>query len=88
MSTLATRHTAGLIGPAWSLLAREWLRFLRQRNRILGALGTPLLFWVFFGVGFVVMAVMIVSVFRAIWEGKKEREIWKGLSGKSSLLQK
>lgn len=47
-----------------------------------------LLFWVFFGVGFVVMAVMIVSVFRTIWEGKKEREIWKGLSGKSSLLQK
>jgi hypothetical protein len=47
-----------------------------------------LLFWVFFGVGFVVMAVMIVSVFRAIWEGKKEREIWKELSGKSSILQK
>ena len=47
-----------------------------------------LLFWVFFGVGFVVMVVMIVSVFRTIWEGKKEREIWKGLSGKSSLLQK
>ena len=37
---------------AWSLLAREWLRFVRQRNRILGALGTPLLFWVFFGSGF------------------------------------
>lgn len=47
-----------------------------------------LLFWVFFGVGFVVMVVMIVSVFRSVWEGKKEREIWKGLSGKSSLLQR
>jgi hypothetical protein len=33
-------------------------------------------------------AVMIVSIFSAIWEGKKEREIWKGLSGKSSLLQR
>ena len=44
--------TAGWAVPAWSLLAREWLRFLRQRNRILGALGTPLLFWVFFGSGF------------------------------------
>ncbi len=47
-----------------------------------------LAFWVFFGLGFVVMVVMIVSVFQAVWEGKKEREIWKGLSGKSSLLQR
>lgn len=47
-----------------------------------------LLFWVFFGVGFAVMVVMIVSVFLAVWEGKKEREIWKGLSGKSSFLQR
>jgi ABC-2 type transport system permease protein len=44
--------TARLPLAAWSLLAREWLRFLRQRNRILGALGTPILFWVFFGSGF------------------------------------
>ena len=36
----------------WSLLAREWLRFLRQRNRIIGALGTPIVFWVVFGSGF------------------------------------
>ncbi len=43
------------------------------------------LFWVFFGLGFAVMAVMIVFVFREIWGGK-ERTDWKGLSGKSSLL--
>jgi hypothetical protein len=47
-----------------------------------------LLFWVFFAFGFGVMVVMIVSVFQAIWEGKKERDSWKGLSGKSSLLQR
>lgn len=47
-----------------------------------------LLIWTFFGAGFIVMIVMIVSVFRAIWEGRKEREIWKGLSGKLSTLKK
>lgn len=47
-----------------------------------------LLFWTFFGIGFVVMVVMIVSVFRAIWEGKRDRDIWKGLSGKSSILHR
>ena len=36
----------------WSLLAREVLRFVRQRNRIIGAVGTPLLFWVLLGSGF------------------------------------
>ncbi|MDA8121996.1 MAG: hypothetical protein M0Z38_05440 [Deltaproteobacteria bacterium] len=44
------------------------------------------LFWVFFGFGFAVMAVMIVSVFREILGGGKERDSWKRLSGKSSLL--
>jgi len=46
------------------------------------------LFWAFFGIGFVVMVVMIVSVFRAIWEGKKESDAWRRLSGKSSLLSR
>jgi hypothetical protein len=47
-----------------------------------------LVFWGFFGLGFVVMVVMIVSVFQALWDGRKEREIWKGISGKSSLLRR
>lgn len=34
-----------------SLLRREIVRFLRQRQRIIGALGTPLLFWVLLGSG-------------------------------------
>lgn len=38
--------------PIWSLLLRELLRFARQRNRVIGALGTPLLFWLLLGSGF------------------------------------
>jgi hypothetical protein len=53
-----------------------------------GVAMVDLLIWTFFGAGFIVMIVMIVSVFRAIWEGRKEREIWKGLSGKLSTLKK
>ncbi len=34
------------------LLKREVIRFLRQRHRIVGALGTPLVFWVLIGSGF------------------------------------
>ncbi|EAQ80228.1 ABC transporter permease [Blastopirellula marina] len=36
---------------AWSLCQREIVRFLRQRNRIIGAIGQPLLFWLLFGAG-------------------------------------
>jgi len=36
----------------WGLAAREVLRFVRQRNRIVGAVGTPLLFWLLLGAGF------------------------------------
>jgi ABC-2 type transport system permease protein len=36
---------------AWMLGKREIVRFLRQRNRIIGAIGTPLLFWALFGAG-------------------------------------
>ncbi len=35
----------------WSLGSREWLRFVRQRNRLIGAVVQPVLFWVFFGAG-------------------------------------
>lgn len=36
----------------WSLGKREIVRFFRQRNRIVGAIGTPILFWILFGAGF------------------------------------
>jgi ABC-2 type transport system permease protein len=35
----------------WSLCYRELVRFLRQRNRIVGAIGQPVLFWILFGAG-------------------------------------
>ncbi len=38
--------------PAWTLAEREVTRFLRQRSRLIGALGQPIIFWILFGVGF------------------------------------
>jgi len=35
----------------YSLTARELVRFFRQRTRVIGALGQPVLFWVLFGAG-------------------------------------
>jgi ABC-2 type transport system permease protein len=40
-----------LILPVWSLALRELVRFFRQRTRVIGALGQPVLFWVLFGAG-------------------------------------
>jgi len=37
--------------PAWTLLKREIIRFFRQRSRVIGALGSPLLFWIVIGSG-------------------------------------
>ncbi|HEX9844702.1 MAG TPA: hypothetical protein VGC20_18215, partial [bacterium] len=47
----ARTGTAWLL-PAWGLFAREVLRFVRQPGRVLGSLGTPLLFWLLLGSGF------------------------------------
>src|SRR3954463_9747561 len=37
--------------PSLSLCHRELVRFLRQRHRIIGALATPLVFWLLIGAG-------------------------------------
>src|SRR6266542_3997069 len=37
--------------PALSLYHRDLIRFLRQRHRIVGALATPLVFWLLVGAG-------------------------------------
>lgn len=37
--------------PAWSLAEREFIRFFRQRTRVVGVLAQPLIFWVLFGAG-------------------------------------
>jgi ABC-2 type transport system permease protein len=36
---------------AWALARREWVRFIRQPNRVFGAVGQPLIFWLLFGAG-------------------------------------
>jgi len=46
MSSLAADFSA-----TQSLLWREIIRFLRQRSRIVGALATPIIFWLFLGFG-------------------------------------
>ena len=37
--------------PAFTLCERELVRFVRQRNRIIVALATPILFWLLIGLG-------------------------------------
>jgi len=49
-----------------SLWKREVLRFLRQRSRVVGALGTPIVFWLLIGSG-------LGRSFRA--EGQGQREV-------------
>jgi ABC-2 type transport system permease protein len=44
-------HVASPLAAAWSLAWREIVRFFRQRNRIIGSIGTPLVFWLLFGAG-------------------------------------
>jgi ABC-2 type transport system permease protein len=42
----------GLLGPAFSLLEREVLRFVRQRSRLISSALQPVLFWLLLGAGF------------------------------------
>src|SRR6266536_2109801 len=39
------------MAAARALAWREIIRFFRQRNRIVGSIGTPLVFWLLFGAG-------------------------------------
>lgn len=53
-ATPATRVAMQRPSPwlaAGTLCWREMLRFFRQRNRIVGAIGQPVLFWLLFGAG-------------------------------------
>lgn len=52
------------ISAAWTLCERELVRFFRQRNRVIGALGQPLIFWLLFGSG-------LRASFRPGWEGSQ-----------------
>lgn len=51
--TNAANHAAQTVKPqpwlaAWTLCRREWVRFVRQKNRVFSALGQPIIFWVLF----------------------------------------
>ncbi len=50
VETLAT-PTSGLGWPTVTLWQREMVRFFRQRNRVIGAVATPLVFWLLLGWG-------------------------------------
>ena len=47
-----TTARPGFLLPTVSLWRREVVRFVRQRNRVVGALGTPVIFWILLGSGF------------------------------------
>ena len=40
------------MNAVWTLVERELVRFFRQKNRIAGAIGQPLIFWILFGTAF------------------------------------
>ena len=52
VTKLVADGVSGSSWPAvWALSQREWVRFVRQRNRVVGALGTPVVFWLALGSG-------------------------------------
>jgi ABC-2 type transport system permease protein len=51
VSALPAPRGGGLWLPALSLARRELVRFLRQRHRVIGALATPIVFWLLIGLG-------------------------------------
>ena len=51
MQPAGTPRRPGILLPALSLCRRELVRFLRQRHRVVGALATPLVFWLLIGGG-------------------------------------
>ena len=50
MSTASSANPTIL--AAATLWRRELVRFFREKGRVVGALGTPLIFWLFIGSGF------------------------------------
>jgi ABC-2 type transport system permease protein len=48
---VGTPPLAVSLRAVWALCAREMIRFFRQRNRIVGSIGTPVMFWLLFGAG-------------------------------------
>ncbi|GAB5441686.1 MAG: ABC transporter permease [Fuerstiella sp.] len=42
---------SSLLAGAFALAQRELIRFFRQRTRVVGAIGQPIIFWILFGAG-------------------------------------
>ena len=52
MTTATLDNPAPAFWPAVQAMAwREWVRFFRQRSRVIGAFATPVIFWVLLGFG-------------------------------------
>lgn len=49
--TINAQPRASFWLPILTLTQRELVRFFRQRTRVIGALGQPLIFWILFGAG-------------------------------------
>src|SRR5947208_13122313 len=51
----STSHSNPIVVSPWpvvgTLCSRELVRFFRQKNRVFGALGQPIIFWLLFGAG-------------------------------------
>lgn len=47
----ASSGSSHLLSASWALAVRELRRFFRQRSRIVGAVGQPVVFWIVFGAG-------------------------------------
>lgn len=45
------QNSNAALGTVAMLSWREWTRFFRQRHRVMGAVGQPILFWLLFGTG-------------------------------------
>jgi ABC-2 type transport system permease protein len=54
-AAMTSARVAAVTVPPWPVVAalaqRELVRFFRQRNRVFGALGQPIIFWLLFGAG-------------------------------------
>src|SRR5688500_7047038 len=51
LNTATTHSVSSPMRAAIALARREIVRFFRQRSRIVGSIGTPLVFWLLFGAG-------------------------------------
>ena len=51
MNRAGTERKPSPVLAVYSLAKRELVRFFRQRTRIVGALGQPIIFWILFGAG-------------------------------------